>query len=97
MTAAFVSLATATAALLGIVAVILGGARLIGNRLLRGRLGVLGRTDAAKMHLRITETLALDPRRRLHLLNCDGHAVLLLTGGPSDVMLPLGGAPEGAE
>ncbi|MEJ1977527.1 MAG: hypothetical protein WDN49_16920 [Acetobacteraceae bacterium] len=28
------------------------------------------------------ETLALDPRRRLHLITCDGRDVLLLTGAP---------------
>lgn len=33
-------------------------------------------------------TLAIDARRRLHLVECDGRRVLLLTGG-GDAMLPL--------
>lgn len=32
-------------------------------------------------------TLALDPRRRLHLLSCEGRVVLLLTGGPQDLVV----------
>jgi flagellar protein FliO/FliZ len=37
--------------------------------------------------LRIAETLALDPRRRLVLARCDGRDVLLLVGGPADLLL----------
>lgn len=32
-------------------------------------------------------TLALDPRRRLHLVACDGRMVVLLTGGPHDLVV----------
>ena len=32
-------------------------------------------------------TLALDPRRRVHLLRCAGGQVVLLTGGPQDLLL----------
>lgn len=37
--------------------------------------------------LALRETLALDARRRLHLLECDGETILVLSGGASDVML----------
>lgn len=32
-------------------------------------------------------SLVLDPRRRVHLLACDGRVVAVLTGGPQDVVL----------
>lgn len=37
--------------------------------------------------LQFVQSIALDPRRRVTLLQCDGTAVLLLTGGPTDVLL----------
>jgi flagellar protein FliO/FliZ len=37
--------------------------------------------------LAIDQTLSLDPRRRLLLINCAGRQVLLLTGGPQDVLV----------
>jgi flagellar protein FliO/FliZ len=37
--------------------------------------------------LAIADALALDPRRRLHLIRCDSQEVLILTGGPQDVLL----------
>ena len=42
---------------------------------------------AAPGVLSIEASLALDPKRRLCLVDCSGHRVLLLTGGPSDVLL----------
>ncbi len=33
------------------------------------------------------QSLALDSRRRLHLVACDGRQVLLLTGGGQDVVV----------
>ena len=33
------------------------------------------------------QVLALDSRRRVHLLKCDGRHLLILTGGGSDQML----------
>lgn len=33
------------------------------------------------------QSLALDQRRRLHLVSCDGQALLLLTGGGQDVVV----------
>ena len=37
--------------------------------------------------LQLAEALALDPRRRLLLVRCDGREALLLTGGGQDVLL----------
>ena len=34
----------------------------------------------------LVQSLALDPRRRLHLVRCDGRHVVLLTGGGNDVV-----------
>ncbi len=37
----------------------------------------------------IKESRPLDPKRRLHLVEINGHDVLVLTGGNTDIMLPL--------
>ena len=37
--------------------------------------------------LEVRDVLALDNRRSLHLVRCDGRDVLLLTGGPQDVVV----------
>jgi hypothetical protein len=39
--------------------------------------------------LRLRATLALDARRRLHLLDAPGGTVLVLTGGTNDALLAL--------
>ncbi len=39
--------------------------------------------------LRLRATLSLDARRRVHLLDAPGGAVLILTGGPNDALLTL--------
>jgi flagellar protein FliO/FliZ len=44
----------------------------------------------------LSETIALDTRRRLHLVRCDGRDILVLTGGGQDVMLPLDAQSEAA-
>lgn len=36
--------------------------------------------------LALVQSIALDPRRRLHLVRCDGRHVLLLTGGATDLV-----------
>lgn len=46
--------------------------------------------------LTLSETIALDTRRRLHLVRCDGRDILVLTGSGQDVMLPLDAQPEAA-
>lgn len=55
--------------------------------------GGVPRRGAAR-RLAIIEALPLDNRRRLLLLRCDGQEMLLLTGGPQDMLLP---APARAE
>ena len=37
--------------------------------------------------LKLQEVLALDARRRVVILRCDGRELLLLTGGPQDLCL----------
>jgi flagellar protein FliO/FliZ len=68
--------ATAGAALLGVLALIL-----LAGRLAR-RAGLAPRPGQGR--LSIEESLALDARRRLVLVRCDGRGLLLLTGGPQD-------------
>ena len=46
------------------------------------------RPRAGATPLWLAGQLGLDNRRRLHLIQCGGAQVLLLTGGASDVMLP---------
>jgi flagellar protein FliO/FliZ len=41
----------------------------------------------AGRRLQLAESLALDTRRRLLLLRCDGRELLLLTGGGQDIVL----------
>jgi hypothetical protein len=65
------------AAVLGLVLLAARAARLRG--LARG---------AAPHALRLAATLALDTRRRLHLIHTDGGDLLVLTGGANDNMLP---------
>lgn len=57
--------------------------------LLSGRAArtVLARRPQASRRLALLETLALDPRRRLMLVACDGREALLLTGGPTDLVV----------
>jgi flagellar protein FliO/FliZ len=56
-------------------------------RALRG-----GRRVRPGRRLALEEALALDPRRRLLLVRCDGRGLLLLTGGTQDAVL--GWLPE---
>lgn len=74
------ALLPATAALVVVVALILAAAR-------AARATGLGRRMRTGRRLAVVESAALDPRRRLHLVACDGRHMLLLTGGGSDVAL----------
>lgn len=47
----------------------------------------LARRPQAGRRLALQETLALDPRRRLLLVACDGREAILLTGGPTDLVV----------
>ena len=54
--------------------------------------------NAAVRRLVIRQTLALDRTRRLHVVRCDDRELLILTGGPGDLMLGwLPPLPPGAE
>ncbi len=53
-----------------------------------------GLTPRAGRRLAVQEVLALDTRRRLLLLRCDGREVLVLTGGSQDAVLGWLPAPE---
>ncbi len=81
---------TAAAALAAVVVLILFAGR-VAPRLVP-RLG-LGRVGASSRRMVVREATALDARRRLHLVACDGRELLLLTGGPNDVVV--GWLPEG--
>ncbi|MGI4944872.1 MAG: hypothetical protein ACRYHQ_30665, partial [Janthinobacterium lividum] len=71
---------TALAALCAVVVLIL----LVGR--VAPRLGLPRRVGASR-RLFVRETMALDSRRRLHLVACDGREVLLMTGGPGDLVV----------
>jgi flagellar protein FliO/FliZ len=73
-------LATAMAALLGIVGLIL----LIGRAL---RFTSFTRRPPSGRLLVVKDSIALDARRRLHLVQLGDRMVLLLTGGGSDVVV----------
>ena len=47
---------------------------------------LLGNSSAAGA-LVVEQTISLDPRRRLFLINCAGRQLLLLTGGPQDLLI----------
>ena len=49
--------------------------------------GLVPRRVLPRGVLTLNASLSLDPRRRLSLIGCQGHQLLLLTGGPSDVFL----------
>ena len=48
--------------------------------------GLPGRSGAARTLL-LKETIALDPRRRLHVVQCGERQVVLLTGGGQDLVV----------
>ena len=74
------TLLTAAAALAGIVGMIL----LIGRAL---RHTSLGKPRSSARLLIVKDTIALDARRRLYLIQHGDRAVLLLTGGANDVVV----------
>ncbi|WP_159999898.1 flagellar biosynthetic protein FliO [Roseomonas sp. 18066] len=49
--------------------------------------GLSGVARGQGRRLVLVESLALDTRRRLLLLRCDGRELLLVTGGPQDLFL----------
>jgi flagellar protein FliO/FliZ len=73
-------LMTTAAALAGVVGVIL----LVGRVLQRTN---LGRPQSSARLLIVKETISLDARRRLHLIQHGERSVLLLTGGETDLVV----------
>jgi flagellar protein FliO/FliZ len=77
-------LLSAVSALAVVLALVWG----IAAALRRSGLGLrLGGQPGGGSPLAVEASLALDPRRRLHLLRCADRRVLLLTGGPQDLLL----------
>lgn len=70
----------AAASLLGVLALIGLTAKLARQRL-------APRAARTPRALVLTETIAIDPRRRLHLIECQQRRVLLLTGGGQDLVV----------
>lgn len=68
----------------GIALVFVLGLILLLARVLRAT-GLAPQT--AGQRLKLQEALALDARRRVIILRCDGREVVLLTGGPQDLCL----------
>ena len=74
----------ALAAVLALIGIAAAAARRSGVAV---RLGTRRGGGASTSRLTLEASLALDPRRRLHLLRCADRDVLLLTGGPQDLLL----------
>lgn len=70
--------ARAAAALLGVIGLIMLAARLLRRTPLATR---------SATRLVVADSLALDARRRVVVVRCDDREVLVLTGGPADVVL----------
>jgi flagellar protein FliO/FliZ len=79
------SVVTAIGALAAVLALVLVVGRL-------ARAGGFGPRPTSGRTLAVEEVLPLDTRRRLHLLRCGEHRVLLLTGGADDLVV--GWLPE---
>jgi flagellar protein FliO/FliZ len=80
-------LATAAAALAGVVGVIL----LLGRVL---RHTNFGRPRSSARLLIVQDTISLDARRRLHLIQHGERSVLLLTGGETDLVVGWSDGPK---
>ncbi|MBW4092076.1 MAG: flagellar biosynthetic protein FliO [Proteobacteria bacterium] len=84
----------ALAVVLGLIGLATAAAR---RPYLASRLGLrAGRRRNSPGPLALEASFALDPRRRVLLLRCADRQVLLLTGGPQDLLLgwlPAGTAP----
>ena len=80
MTGSLGALLTEAAALLAVLLLITAGVRLFRAR------GWAAPARAGKV-LVLRESVALDTKRRLHLVQCGGRQVVLLTGGAQDVVV----------
>jgi flagellar protein FliO/FliZ len=72
---------------LAALAVVLGLVWLAQFALRQGAAAGLRARLAGGGRLALVQSLALDQRRRVHLLACDGRCVVLLTGGTQDVVV----------
>jgi flagellar protein FliO/FliZ len=85
------SILLALLSLVAVLGLILAAGRVARAGFLAPRLPGGGRVS-------LVQVLALDPRRRLHLVRCDGRHVLLLTGGGQDLVVGwLDGLPPAVE
>ena len=80
------SAAGALALVIGLIVLLRFGSRFVG----------VGRPRTATTPLTLSGQLALDGKRRLHLVSCGSGQVLVLTGGVTDVMLAWPQAPPGS-
>ncbi len=81
-------------AALAFVVALMGGFALLAKRLGLGENGsALGR----KKRLRVVESLPVDSRRRLLLIQCDGKQHLVLTGNNGDTVIKTDIEPEAGE
>ncbi len=80
MVIGYTSILYAAAALVAVLALIWLAGR-------AARLGGMARRPTTGGVLAVQDVLALDARRRLHLIACDGQRVLLLTGGAQDIVI----------
>jgi flagellar protein FliO/FliZ len=80
MVTIFTSIVTAIAALATVLALIWLAGRL-------ARVGGIAQRPATGRLLAVEDVLALDARRRLHLVKCGQRRVLLLTGGAQDIVV----------
>ena len=91
MSAPFDAILSATAALLVVLGLIVLAARAAKSAGF-ARSGNFGRLSPSR--LSVQDGLSLDRTRRMSIIRCDGRDLLLLTGGPSDLVigwLPVGG------
>jgi flagellar protein FliO/FliZ len=75
---------SATASLLAVLALIAGAARLIRSSPWPRPVRTGARSGRV---LAVRESVALDTKRRLHLVQCGERQVVLLTGGTQDVVV----------
>jgi flagellar protein FliO/FliZ len=99
MTGGLGAILTASGALVGVLGLIAVSAGLMRRGLLvpRGVLAAWAPRPATDRRLALRETMALDNRRRLHLVQCGDRQVVVLTGGAQDLVVgwiePASGGP----
>jgi flagellar protein FliO/FliZ len=76
------SILTAVVSLILVLGLILGA-----GRIARAGFFNLRPRPPGGDRIALVQVLALDPRRRLHLVRCDGRHLLLLTGGGADLVI----------